>query len=80
MKYVEPKERLPEKVIRFDELVDHLSRTLLHQPSTGTLLKACCEAIGCRPKEKVDKEHAVVLWQMPRLLTTILDSPDFFTR
>ncbi len=80
VKYVEPKERLPEKVIRFDELVDHLSRTLLHQPSTGTLLKACCEATGCRPKEKVDKEHAIVLWQMPRLLTTILDSPDFFTR
>jgi len=36
--------------------------------------------VGCRPKEKIDKLHAVVLWQMPRLLTTLLDSPTFFTR
>ncbi len=80
VKYVEPKDRLPEKSIRFDELVDHLSRTLLHQPSTGTLLRACCEATGVRPKERIDKEHEIVTWQMPRLLTVFLDSPDFFTR
>jgi hypothetical protein len=36
--------------------------------------------VGCRPHEQVDKEHAVVQWQMPRLLTTLLDSPTFFTR
>ncbi|MGI8645909.1 MAG: DUF1800 domain-containing protein [Nocardioides sp.] len=80
VRHLEPKERIPELPIRFDELVDHLSRVLLHDASTAQLLKACCEAVGCRPNDKVDKEHAVVRWQMPQLLTTLLDSPTFFTR
>ena len=80
VRHLEPKERIPEWPIRFDRLVDHLSRALLHEESTAPLLRACCEAVGCRPHEQVDKEHAVVQWQMPRLLTTLLDSPTFFTR
>jgi Protein of unknown function (DUF1800) len=80
VRHREPKERIPKWDIRFDQLVDHLSQELLHQHSTAQLLQACCEAVGVRPKEKIDKEHALVEWQMPRLLTVFLDSPDFFTR
>jgi len=71
---------VPQWGLRFDELVDHLCQQLLHEPSTSQLLKACCEAVDVRPRERIDKEHPVVQWQMPRLLTTLLDSPSFFTR
>ena len=80
VRHREPRERVPRWGLRFDELVDHLCQELLHERSTSQLLKACCEAVDCRPGERIDKEHAVVQWQMPRLLTTLLDSPSFFTR
>lgn len=75
-----PASWLPQQSIRFDELVDHLSRHLLHRPSTSRLLQACCEAVDVRPSERITAQHGVVRWNMPRLLTTLLDSPDFFRR
>ena len=80
IRHREPRERVPQWGLGFDELVDHLCQQLLHEPSTSQLLKACCEAVDVRPRERIDKEHPVVQWQMPRLLTTLLDSPGFFTR
>ncbi len=71
---------VPELPIRFDLLVDHLSREILHRPSTARLLRACCEAVEARPGESVGANHPLLLWRMPRLLTTFLDSPDFLTR
>jgi Protein of unknown function (DUF1800) len=71
---------VPKSGMRFDQLVDHLSRELLHQPSTSVLLKACCEATNLRPGEKITHDHPLVRWSMARLLTTLLDSPEFFSR
>ena len=71
---------VPRSGMRFDQLVDHLSRSLLHQKSSARLLQACCEAVGVTPSTKVTHDHALVRWQMPRLLTTVLDSPAFFSR
>ena len=70
----------PRSPIRFDELVDHLSRSCSTHRAPTALLQACCEATGCRPRERIDPEHGLVQWDMPRLLTTFLDSPDFLTR
>ena len=53
---------------------------LLHRRATDRLLKACCEATGCKPKELDRRGARLVQWGMPRLLTTFLDSPDFLTR
>ena len=78
--YVEPVDRLPEDRMRFQDLVDHLSRQILHQRASDRLLRACCDATGCKPREWVDKHHGVVAWDMPRLLTTFLDSPEFMSR
>ena len=36
----------------FDQLVDHLSRTLLGQNSSAALLKACCQATGVSPARR----------------------------
>lgn len=71
---------VPKSGMRFDELVDHLSRSLLHRPSTARLLQACCEATGLRPSDRITHDHGLVKWEMPRLLTCVLDSPDFFRR
>lgn len=71
---------VPQERIRFDYLVDHLSRTLLGRRSGSRLLKACCQAIDVRPGEYVTKDHAVATWKMTRLLGALLDSPAHMTR
>ncbi|WP_372727110.1 DUF1800 domain-containing protein [Nocardioides sp.] len=71
---------VPTYPIRFDRLVDHLSQELLHRRSTAELLEACCAAVDVRPRERITRQHALVRYQMPRLLTTFLDSPYFLTR
>jgi hypothetical protein len=44
------------------------------------LVKACCRAVGYDRNEKITRIHPVTAWGIPSLLTTILDSPDFFLR
>lgn len=71
---------VPELPIAFRDLVDHLCRTLLHRPSTPTLLQACCVAAGMDPAATVTASSAVVRWSMPRVLGALLDSPEHYTR
>lgn len=71
---------LPAKKVRFDELVDHLSIELLSRPASKRLTEACCESLGVKPSTRFKKDDANVEWQMPMLLTTILDSPTHMTR
>jgi hypothetical protein len=78
--YREPAGWLPRAKLPFAELVDHLSRELLHRRASDRLLEACCDATGCRPRESIDADHGLVRWGMPRLLTTFLDSPEFLSR
>jgi len=78
--YREPKDWLPGRHPRFDELVDHLCQALLHKDSTPKLLKACCTAVDVKPYDPIDEEHDLVKWRFPQLLTTILDSPDHLSR
>lgn len=78
--YRTPRSWLPASRIRFDLLVDHLSRTLLGRPSTAKLLRVACEASGCKPAELITAQHRIVKWDMPRLLTAFLDSPTHLTR
>ncbi len=80
MVYRSPRKWAPKLPIRLDELVDHLSQQLLHQHATPVLVKACCRAVGYDGDEKITKAHPVMFWGIPSLLTTILDSPDFFQR
>ncbi len=70
----------PKYPIRFDKLVDHMSQQLLHRRSTAQLLEACCASVEVGPRERITRDHRLVKWEMPRLLTTFLDSPYFLTR
>ena len=65
-----------KKPIRFADLVDEVSRDLLHRPATRGLVTTASLATGCKPREKIDREHALYRWNFPRLLAAVLDSPD----
>lgn len=71
---------LPATRIRFDHLVDHLARSIHGRGSTALLLQAACEATGCSPGTVITSSHALVRWDMPRLLTVFLDCPTHMTR
>lgn len=78
--YRSPVSWLPQASLRFDELVDHLARQLLHRPSTSRLLEAACTATSIRPEAMIDAGHELVVWKMPRLLMVLLDSPTHLSR
>ncbi len=79
-RYRSPASWAPRYPIRFETLVDHLSQTLLHRPASATLVKACCQATGLSARTKITRDHGLIKWGMPRLLTTFLDSPAFYMR
>jgi len=78
--YRRPGQWLPQKQIRFDQLVDHLSRKILGRRSTSLLLKAACQATGLRPATIITRRHSLVKWGMARLITVFLDNPTHMTR
>ncbi|MCY7399692.1 MAG: hypothetical protein LH477_01785 [Nocardioides sp.] len=67
---------MPRKGLRFADLVDSVSRELLHRPASKHLLEPASHATGCRAKEKITRDHELVEWGFPRLLAAVLDSPD----
>ena len=66
--------------MRFDALVEHLSRTLLGRTAPARLVDACCLAAGLTAATSITLDHALVKWGMPVLLTTVLDSPEHMSR
>jgi hypothetical protein len=78
--YRELSDWIPEMPISFDLLVDYLSVKLLQRRANRAILQACCEAVNCRPTESITGSHRLVTWDMPKLLTTFLDSPYHMNR
>jgi hypothetical protein len=66
--------------MRFDALVEHLSRTFLGRTAPARLVEACCLATGLAAATSITLNHALVKWGMPVLLTTVLDGPEHMTR
>jgi hypothetical protein len=66
--------------IRFERLVETMSRQILHRDPSAALVDACCLATGCVPSERITGDHPLVRWGFPRLLTVFLDCPDFYLR
>ncbi len=79
-RYRKPAAWAPRYPIRLDALIDHLSRHILHRKATPALVQACCQAVGLPASERITRDHGLVRWGFPRLLTTFLDSPDFYAR
>ena len=68
------------EAIRFDALVDHLSRRILGRSASGRFTEACCLATGLAGDAQITTDHQLVRWGMPKLLTTVLDSPEHMSR
>lgn len=71
---------VPRLPVRFDTLVDHLSRVLLGRPASRGLVEAACVAMEMRAGDRVDADSPLLEWRMGRLLSTVLDSPAHFHR
>lgn len=71
---------LPKLPIRFDLLVDHVSRLMLARPSSDALLQAACLATDCKPSDIITPLHRLVKTRLPWLYVTVLDTPDHLTR
>ena len=73
---------VPELPIRFDLLVDHLSRVLIGKVSTariaGRLLQG--HGLGSRARSSLMRHIRLMRFKMPPLLLTLLDTPDFMSR
>jgi hypothetical protein len=78
--YRTPVSWLPGKSVSFNHLVEHLSQQILHRHADARLHRACRQALGIAGHEQITKDHPLVQWEFGRLLTTLLDSPDFFRR
>ncbi len=77
---------LPTAAIRFDDLVDHLSRLWLGRASDARLLRGVNQAVTgpeawavVTPATVITKDHALAGWLFPRLAMAMLDSPDHMT-
>jgi uncharacterized protein (DUF1800 family) len=71
---------LPQRRIRFDELVDHLCRVLHGRGTTVVLLGAAFDYLDVTPGAVITAQHPVAQWRMPWLLSMLLDSPTHMTR
>lgn len=71
---------LPQRRIRLDEYLDHMSRMLLGRPSTSRELRAVCQATGLSPDEIVTKDHPLMRYMFVRLAVVLLDSPTHMSR
>lgn len=78
--YLKAKAWLPVPQVRFDQLVDHIARTMHGRGSTSLLLQVACQATGCRPADLITAQHGLVRWDMARLLTVFLDNPIHMSR
>ncbi|MFL6060619.1 MAG: DUF1800 domain-containing protein [Marmoricola sp.] len=78
--YRTPASWLPQPSLRFDQLVDHLARTILGRTPSALLVKVAMQASGLTAAETITKDHDLIKWGMPRLLTVFLDNPQHLGR
>ena len=77
---------LPAASIRFDDYVDHLSRTWLGKAADARLQKIATSAVTGPEKwavitasSMITKDHSLGSWLFPRLVIALLDTPDHMT-
>ncbi len=82
--YRSPQDWMPRRRLRYDLLVDHMCQQLLGRRSNRRILQACVQACPqdwrVRPETVISADHPMVKYGFYRLIVTLLDSPDHFTR
>ncbi len=75
-----PMDWMPQLPTTFDNVVDYVVAKTLFIPSTSTMLQAACIATDIQPNEVIDQTHPLITLRFPRLLVSILDTPEHFSR
>jgi hypothetical protein len=77
---------LPASSVRFEDYVEHLSRTWLGKPADARLQKAATQAVNgpeswasVTADTVVTAQHNLGSWLFPRLVIALLDTPDHMT-
>lgn len=78
--YRTPIQWAPQLPTTFDNVVDYVARSLLYRPSTPTMLQAACVATDCKTTTMIDAGHALIRYKFPRLLASLLDTPEHLSR
>ncbi|MGI8702012.1 MAG: DUF1800 domain-containing protein [Nocardioidaceae bacterium] len=71
---------MPPLPATFGEVVDFVVRSMLYVECSAKMLNAACVATGIGPHEVIDKDHALLAYKLPRLLVSILDTPEHLSR
>lgn len=75
-----PLDWMPQLPTTFDKVVDYVAGQALFLPSTATMLQAACVATDIQPNDVIDESHPLIKLRFPRLLVSILDTPEHLSR
>ncbi len=78
--FPKPIDWMPRLPARFDAVVEHVVGEVLNLPMTATMLDAACEATEIGRHDTIDPSHALVKFKFPRLMVSILDTPEHLSR
>lgn len=78
--FPKPMDWMPRLPTTFDNVVDSVARSLLYVECTSIMLNAACLATGIGPKEVIDEQSALLDYKFPRLMVSLLDTPEHLSR
>ena len=71
---------MPRLPATFREVVEYVVGQVLFVPMTQTLLDAACKATDIGPRDLIDEDHLLIRFKFPRLMVSILDTPEHLCR
>jgi uncharacterized protein DUF1800 len=78
--YLAPLDWMPPLPARFEDIVAHVVESVLSLPMTATMLDAACTACEIDKDLIIDEDHKLLRYKFPRLMVSILDTPEHMSR
>lgn len=75
-----PIDWMPQLPTTFDKVVAYVVSKTLFMPMTSTMLQAACVATDIKQTDVIDESHPLITLRFPRLLVSILDTPEHLSR
>ena len=75
-----PMDWMPQLPTTFDNVVSYVVSKTLFVPMTSTMLQAACVATDIKPTDVIDVKHPLITLRFPRLLVSLLDTPEHLSR
>ena len=76
----QPIDWMPRLPAMFHEVVAHVVAQVLSLPMTQTMLDAACKATDIGQGELITEHHELLRLKFPRLMVSILDTPEHLSR